>query len=144
MAFTPDALIAVESKARETFEEEVRNWVYEEEAINPRSPPHRLCMIEKSAEFFGVSADLMELRYQLLHRTFAAALVARTFRRKSAWMFCGFVVSLIGFRFCTPNVSRSSGLGCGPRGEPPSQSIEAIICPGKLVGDLLPPRRGLP
>jgi hypothetical protein len=22
--------------------------------------------------------------------------------------------------------------------------VEAIICPGKLVGDLLPPRRGLP
>jgi uncharacterized protein DUF6946 len=87
MAFTPGALLAVEAKAREALDEEVRNWVYNEEAKNPRSPPHRLRAINKYAEFFGVSAyALMELRYQLLHRTLAAALVAQKFRRKSAWM----------------------------------------------------------
>jgi len=87
MAFAPEHPLAIEAKAREAFDDEVRNWVYKEEAENPRSPPHRLRVIDKYAEAFGASADaLMELRYQLLHRTRAAALMARQCRRKSAWM----------------------------------------------------------
>jgi hypothetical protein len=87
MAFISDDLIAYEGKARESFDEEVHNWIYKEAAKNPRSPPHKLRVIGQYAKAFGVRTDdLTGLRYQLLHRTLAAALVARQYRRRKAWM----------------------------------------------------------
>jgi hypothetical protein len=87
MAFTPAAPVALEAKARESFDEEVRTWVYKEEEKNPRSPPHRLRVVDRYAKDLGVCADaLMEVRYQLLHRSLAAALVALERGCKSGWM----------------------------------------------------------
>jgi hypothetical protein len=59
MAFIPDGIIAVEGKGRETFDEEVRNWIYKEEAKNPRSPRHRLRVIEEYARTFGVQWETL-------------------------------------------------------------------------------------
>jgi hypothetical protein len=68
MAFIPDDLIAEEAKARETFDDEVRDWIYKE-AENPRSPPHRLRVIRQYAQAFSVEVDaVLGLRYQLLRR----------------------------------------------------------------------------
>jgi hypothetical protein len=79
MAFVPGGIVAVEAKARETFGDEVLNWASD--------IPHRLNVVDNYAEAFKVRRhDLMDLRYQLLHRTMAAALVARQYGRKSAWM----------------------------------------------------------
>jgi hypothetical protein len=78
---------AVEHKARETFDEEVRNWIDEDAEKNPRSPPHRLRVIGRYAQAFGTRIeDLLDLRYQLLHRTLAASLTARRYGRRRAWM----------------------------------------------------------
>jgi Domain of unknown function (DUF6946) len=87
MAFIPDGVIAVEAKARECLDNEIRVWVYEEERKNPRSPPYRLAVVDRYARALGVrKEELLSLRYQLLHRTLAAALVARQSARKQAWM----------------------------------------------------------
>ena len=87
MAFIPDAVIAVEAKAREALDEEVRNWIYKDAAKNPRSPPHRRRVVVQYGSALGVNADaLLDVRYQLLHRTLAAARVARQHRRSRAWM----------------------------------------------------------
>jgi Domain of unknown function (DUF6946) len=87
MAFVPDGVLALEAKARESLDNEIRIWVYEEERKNPRSPPYRLAVVDRYARALGVRKDeLLSLRYQLLHRTLAAALVARRSARKQAWM----------------------------------------------------------
>jgi hypothetical protein len=79
MAFMPSAIITVEGKARETFDTEVRNWAGD--------MPNRLDVVDRYAASFNLRRDdLMGLRYQLLHRTLSAALVARKYGRKSAWM----------------------------------------------------------
>ena len=87
MAFIPDAVIAVEAKAREMLDDEVRNWIDKDAAKNPRSPLHRHRVIVQYGEALRVSVDaLLNVRYQLLHRTLAAARVARQHRRSRAWM----------------------------------------------------------
>jgi len=87
MAFIPDSVIAVEAKYRESFDDEVRNWIYKEAAKNLRSPPHRLGVIGQYGRALGVPAEaLLVLRYQLLHRTLASARVARQRGRSRAWM----------------------------------------------------------
>jgi hypothetical protein len=87
MAFIPGSLIAVEAKARETFDDEVRTWIDKRALQNPRSPPHRLSVIDRYSRAFGIDRNaLLNLRYQLLQRTLAAALVAKQFGRKRAWM----------------------------------------------------------
>jgi hypothetical protein len=79
MAFTPSAVIAVEAKARETFDTEVRIWAGD--------MANRLDFVDRYAGAFRLRRDdLMGLRYQLVHRTVSAALVAREYGRKSAWM----------------------------------------------------------
>ena len=86
MAFTEDAVIAVEAKAREPFDSLVLDWIDEEQARNPRSPPHRCQVVADYAQAFGVRfSALLPLRYQLLHRTLSAALTARE-RSNRAWM----------------------------------------------------------
>jgi large subunit ribosomal protein L30 len=79
MAFTQGGIIAVEAKAREKFADKVREWAQDK--------PNRLNVVDRYAEAFKVARDdLMGLRYQLLHRTLSAALVASKYGRKSAWM----------------------------------------------------------
>jgi Domain of unknown function (DUF6946) len=87
MAFIPGDLIAVEAKARERLGSEVRDWVDQDKAKNPRSPPYRLKVVDRYARSLDVPRDaLLGLRYQLLHRTLAAALVAKRNGRRKAWM----------------------------------------------------------
>jgi len=87
MAFIPGDLIAVEAKARERFGDEVRDWIDQNEAKNPRSPPYRLKVVDRYARTLGVRRDaLLGSRYQLLHRTLAAALVAKQYGRRKARM----------------------------------------------------------
>ena len=88
LAFSDDSIITVEAKCRETFDDEVRSWIFREEERNPRSPKYRLEVInDQYAPAFGVGKDdLLGLRYQLLHRTLAAALVARQCGRSGALM----------------------------------------------------------
>jgi hypothetical protein len=78
MAFVPDAVIAVEAKVDESFDQIVLDWICAEHRENPRSPPHRLGVIQRYADALAVSLrQLMELRYQLLQRTLCAALTAQ-------------------------------------------------------------------
>jgi hypothetical protein len=87
MAFIPDGLIAVEAKARETFDDHVQAWIDKKARENPRSPPHRRGVIDRYSRAFGINRDaLLDLRYQLLQRTLAAALTAKQFGRRSTWM----------------------------------------------------------
>jgi hypothetical protein len=46
MVFIPGDLIAVEAKARERLGNEVRDWVDQDKAKNPRSPPNRLKLVD--------------------------------------------------------------------------------------------------
>jgi hypothetical protein len=87
MAFVPDGVIAVEAKVHEPFDEEVGCWIVKEEVKNPRSPLNRRRVVDRYARAFGVAPEvLLNLRYQLLHRTLSAALVAGRFGLKNAWM----------------------------------------------------------
>jgi large subunit ribosomal protein L30 len=79
LAVTPTTIVAVEAKVRESFGDEVLNWAAD--------MPNRLAVITQYAETFNVGEDkLIRLRYQLLHRTLSAALIARKYERESAWM----------------------------------------------------------
>jgi hypothetical protein len=86
MAFSPDCVIAVEAKVIEPFDDLVSVWI-DRNAKNVRSPPHRKKTIERYAQAFGVAFDdLLHVRYQLLQRTLAAALTARSNGISQAWM----------------------------------------------------------
>jgi hypothetical protein len=86
MAFVPCGVIAVEAKALETFDKVVAEWIVADERKDPTSPPRRRGIIDRYAGAFGVcSSALMECRYQLLHRTLAAALTARDAGASRAW-----------------------------------------------------------
>jgi hypothetical protein len=90
-----DAVVAVEAKACESFDEEVRNWVHKEEAKNPRSPSHRLGVVDQYAKALCVRADaLMELRYQLLHRTLSAALGGAPIRTEKCVGDCSLLCTI--------------------------------------------------
>lgn len=87
MAFIPNGLIAVEAKARENFDDLIAVWIDREKPENARSPAHRLAVVDRYSGAFQVPKELlMDLRYQLLHRTLAAALTAKQQRRAKAWM----------------------------------------------------------
>jgi hypothetical protein len=101
MAFVPDAVIAVEAKVDESFDQIVLDWICAEHRENPRSPPHRLGVIQRYADAFAVSLrQLMELRYQLLQRTLCAALTAQEHGLQKAWM--------IVQSFCPPGLANSN------------------------------------
>jgi hypothetical protein len=87
MAFLPSSVIAVEAKVNEPFDELVSEWIYEEIDSNPRSPPHRQKVIRRYAKAFGVDYEcLLQIRYQLLHRTLCAAIAANAKGLSQAWM----------------------------------------------------------
>jgi hypothetical protein len=87
MAFTVDAVIAVEAQAREPFGSVVWDWIDEDQAKNANSPPYRCKVIAEYAQAFGVRfKNLLPLRYQLFHRTLSAALTAQKTGRQRAWM----------------------------------------------------------
>lgn len=95
MAFVPDGVIAVEAKARETFDEPVSEWIVAGARKSPASPPHRRSVIEWYAGEFGVSAGaLMDCRYQLLHRTLSAVLTAQEAGATDTWMIVQSFASL--------------------------------------------------
>ena len=85
MAFVPEGVIAVEAKARESFDHEVHAW--EKAGTNERSRANRSSVIDRYAEALSISREaLLPIRYQLLHRTLSAALTARKYGLKQAWM----------------------------------------------------------
>jgi hypothetical protein len=85
MAFVPEGVIAVEAKARESFDHEVHAW--EKAATNERSRVNRSSVIDRYAEALSIPREaLLPIRYQLLHRTLSAALTARKYGLKQAWM----------------------------------------------------------
>ncbi|MCA1542440.1 hypothetical protein I6F18_20995 [Bradyrhizobium sp. NBAIM32] len=87
MAFVPDGIVAVEAKVDEPFDELVSSWIFKEEHKNSESPPHRTAVVERYANALRLnSAQLFDIRYQLLQRTLAAALTARENSVPKAWM----------------------------------------------------------
>lgn len=87
MAFVPNGVIAVQAKVDERFDDLVSAWTFKEEERNSRSPPHRTEVIQGYAKTFGVrSIHLLDVRYQLLHRTLCAALAAKKLNGSQAWM----------------------------------------------------------
>ena len=87
MAFIPDGVIAIEAKVNELFDDLVAIWISRNEKKNLASPPRRTKVVERYAEAFGVKSEqLLNIRYQLLQRTLAAALTARTKGASNAWM----------------------------------------------------------
>jgi hypothetical protein len=87
MAFIPNALIAVEAKVDEPFDDLVSVWIEREAARNPRSPPHRQKAIRRYAAALKVEPEsLVDIRYQLLQRTLCASIVARARGLSAAWM----------------------------------------------------------
>jgi hypothetical protein len=87
-AFVPSGVIAVEGKAREPFDETVHEWIVREKGINERSPDHRRNVADQYATAFCLADGklLLDIRYQLLHRTLSAAKTARKIGAKQAWM----------------------------------------------------------
>ena len=109
MAFIPDGVVAVEAKARESFDLLVVDWIIQRARDNPSSPPHRKRVIERYARALDRPyADMLSLRYQLLQRTLSAALTAKKEGRSNAWMvvqsFCADITDNSNFadftRYC--------------------------------------------
>ncbi len=87
MAFVPDAVIAIEAKVNEPFDDLVADWVERNARTNPQSPPHRRGVVAQYAQAFGVTAEaLAGIRYQLLQRTLGAARTASAAGLAAAWM----------------------------------------------------------
>jgi len=87
MAFIPNGVIGVEAKVDEPFGAIVSPWIFEDEKNNPDSPPHRTAVIQQYARALNVSSiKLLDIRYQLLHRTLAAAITAKKHSASNAWM----------------------------------------------------------
>jgi hypothetical protein len=87
MAFVPNAVIAVEAKVDEPFDDLVSAWIFREEKKNAESPPHRTRVIQRYAKALGVSSrQLLDIRYQLLQRSLCAALTAQDSGAAQAWM----------------------------------------------------------
>jgi hypothetical protein len=57
MAFTKDAVVAVEAKACESFGSVVWDWIDEDQA-NVNSPPHRCKVIAEYAQAFGIRVNI--------------------------------------------------------------------------------------
>jgi hypothetical protein len=87
MAFVPDGVIAVEAKARESFNEKVGIWIQEEEISDPASVERRRRVADCYARALSIGTDrILSLRYQLLHRALSAAKTARAAGVRRAWM----------------------------------------------------------
>jgi hypothetical protein len=87
MAFIPNGVIAIEAKVDEPFDELVSTWIFKEEHGNPASPPHRTTVVQRYARALHVNfAQLLNIRYQLLQRTLAAAKTAKMQSVSNAWM----------------------------------------------------------
>ncbi|PDT73057.1 hypothetical protein CO675_32155 [Bradyrhizobium sp. C9] len=87
MAFIPNAVVAVEAKVDEPFDELVSNWIFKEEQNNSDSPPHRTAVIQRYASALRLeSVQLLNIRYQLLQRTLAVAITAKEQSLSKAWM----------------------------------------------------------
>lgn len=75
----------MEGKARETFDVLVCEWMTKGESDLSREI--RQEAIRRYVRAFGVEKTLLfDIRYQLLHRTLAAALASRVVGAKRAWM----------------------------------------------------------
>lgn len=80
-------VIAVEAKVDEPFDNLVSIWIDIKKKDNPRSPDHRMGVIQQYAKAFGVAYEsLLNIRYQLLQRTLCAAITANNNRLSKAWM----------------------------------------------------------
>lgn len=86
LAVLSDAVIAVEAKMHEFLGPRVADWIAASED-HASSLANKQDVVRRYAAAFGVPAEaLLPLRYQLLHRTLAAALAAKEWGRAKAWM----------------------------------------------------------
>lgn len=75
-----DMAVAVEAKVNEPFGPTIGEWLGD-------APPNKQKRLEGLCGLLGLSPDLdRDLHYQLLHRTAAAVIEARRFRRSTAAM----------------------------------------------------------